>query len=162
FEQGISGHWVARHGMNSGSENSAGTFQNLNKTAIAQKLILRSFAIYGSAGDPRYIAVWHSNPGYVKWHVNPSDTTASYQITFNAQTQLPGYQLAGYRPAFVALSGDHTYCSLFKDDVVGAWAARHGLSAADYQAEFDKQNAAGFYPICVQGGGSGANTRYAA
>jgi len=28
--------------------------------------------------------------------------------------------------------------------------------------EFDKQNAAGFYPICVQGGGSGNSTRYAA
>ena len=36
------------------------------------------------------------------------------------------------------------------------------MTAAQYQAEFDKQNRAGFYPICVQGGGSGAGTRYAA
>src|SRR4029079_9490764 len=54
------------------------------------------------------------------------------------------------------------YCSVFRDDVVGAWAARHGMTAAQYQAEFDKQNRAGLYPICVQGGGSGASTRYAA
>ena len=36
------------------------------------------------------------------------------------------------------------------------------MTAAQYQAEFDKQNRAGLYPICVQGGGSGASTRYAA
>jgi hypothetical protein len=75
---------------------------------------------------------------------------------------LPGYRLAGYRPAYVALSGDQIYCSVFKDDVVGAWVARHGMRAEEYQAEFDRQDAAGFYPICVQGGGSGDNTRYAA
>jgi len=40
--------------------------------------------------------------------------------------------------------------------------ARHGMTSADYQTEFDHQNAAGFYPICVQGGGAGINTRYAA
>ena len=162
FEQGIAGAWLARHGMTSGPEANAGTFQNLNKTAHDQKMILRSVAIYGTANDRRYAAVWHANPGFVKWHVHPSDTGASYQVVFNAETQLPGYQLAGYRPAYVALSGDQIYCSVFKDDVVGAWVARHGMTSADYQTEFDTQNAAGFYPICVQGGGSGSDTRYAA
>jgi Beta-lactamase/Bacterial tandem repeat domain 1 len=162
FEQGVPGAWVARHGMPSGPESHAGTFQNLNKTARDQKMILRSVAIYGTMNDRRYAAVWHANPRFVKWHVHPSDTGASYQVVFNAETQLPGYQLAGYRPAYVALSDNHTYCSVFKDDVVGAWVARHGMTSADYQAEFDRQNAAGFYPICVQGGGSDGNTRYAA
>src|SRR5260370_37856603 len=36
------------------------------------------------------------------------------------------------------------------------------MTAADYQTEFNKQNAQGFYPICVQGGGSGNDTRHAA
>src|SRR5262249_5409941 len=162
FEQGITGPWRARHGMPSGPEANAGTFQNLNKAAKNEKMILRSVAIYGTASDRRYAAVWHTNPRFVKWHIHPSDTGASYQVVFNAETQLPGYELAAYRAAYVALSGDHFYCSVFKDDVVGAWVARHGMTSADYQAEFDKQNAAGFYPICVQGGGSGSNTRYAA
>jgi CubicO group peptidase (beta-lactamase class C family) len=162
FEQGISGAWVARHGLTSGAETSAGTFQNLNKTAHDQKLMLRSMTIYGTGNDQRYAAIWHANPGFVKWHVHPADTAASYQTAFNAETQLPGYQLAGYRPAYVTLSGEQIYCSVFKDDVVGGWVARHGMTAAEYQAEFDKQNAAGLYPICVQGGGSGNNTRYAA
>jgi CubicO group peptidase (beta-lactamase class C family) len=162
FEQGIHGAWSARHGMTSGPETHAGTFQNLNKTARNQKMTLRSVAIYGTAGDRRYAAVWHSNPGFVKWHVHPSDTGESYQGIFNAETQLPGYRLAGYRPAYVALSGDHIYCSVFKDDVVGPWVARHGMTSEQYQSEFNTQKAAGLYPICVQGGGSGGDTRYAA
>jgi CubicO group peptidase (beta-lactamase class C family) len=162
FEEGIAGAWLARHGLISGTGANADTFQNLNKTMRDQKMILRSVAIYGLANDRRYAAVWHANAGFVKWHVHPSDTGASYQTVFNAETQLPGYQLAGYRPAYVTLSTDQIYCSVFKDDVVGAWVARHGMTSGEYQKEFDHQNAAGFYPICVQGGGTGGNTRYAA
>jgi CubicO group peptidase (beta-lactamase class C family) len=162
FEHGIPGAWFARHGLMSGPDTNAGTFQYLNKTARNQKFILRSVAIYGTAADQRYAAVWHANPGFVKWHVHPADTGSNYQTTFDAETKLPGYQLHGYRPAYVALSGDEIYCSVFKDDVVGPWVARHGMTAADYQKEFDKQKAAGLYPICVQGGGTGGNTRYAA
>jgi CubicO group peptidase (beta-lactamase class C family) len=162
FEQGVAGPWLARHGLPSGPDANAGTFQNLNKIARDQKMILRSFAIYGTPADRRYAAVWRANPSFVKWHVHPSDTGASYQAIFDAETQLPGYRLAGYRPAYVAVSGDHTYCSVFKDDVVGDWVARHGMTAAEYQAMFTEQTAAGRYPICVQGGGTGDSTLYTA
>lgn len=162
FEQGVHGAWTARHGMTSGPQTHPGTFQNLNQAARDAKMMLRSFAIYGASDDRRYVAVWHANPTFVKWHVHSADTGATYQVAFNAETQLPGVQLAAYRPAYVALSSDHIYCSVFKDDTVGPWLARHGMTAAEYQAEFDKQRIAGLYPICVQGGGSGASTRYAA
>ena len=162
FEQGISGPWFARHGMPSGPAANAGTFQNENAVAVAGKMILRSVAIYGTASDRRYAAVWHYNPNYVKWHVHPSDTGSSYQTVFNAETQLPGYQLAGYRPAYVAVSGDVMYCSVFKDDVVGPWVARHGMSGSDYQNVFNQQVANGFYPICTQGGGTTSSPVYAA
>jgi CubicO group peptidase (beta-lactamase class C family) len=162
FEQGVGGAWLARHGMTSGAEANANTFQHFNKSARDQKMILHSVAIYGTPSDRRYAAVWHTNQQFVKWHAHASDTGASYQTAFDAETQLPGYSLHAYRPAYVAVSDDHMYCSVFKDDVVGPWVARHGLTASEYQTEFDTQNAAGFYPICVQGGGSGSNTRYAA
>ena len=68
----------------------------------------------------------------------------------------------GYRPAYVALSADQTYCSVFKDDVVGPWVARHGMTSAQYQTEFNQQTAAGKYPVCVQGGGTTASPVYAA
>ena len=157
FEQGIPGAWSARHGMISGPEANVGTFQQQNAAARASKQILRSFAIYGTASDRRYVAVWHANLGFVKWHAHPSDTASGYQTVFNAETQLPWY-----RPAYLALTGDQIYASMFKDDMVGPWVARHGMTAGEYQAEFDTQNAAGFYPVSLQGGGSGSQTRYAA
>ncbi|MBA2678260.1 MAG: serine hydrolase [Ktedonobacteraceae bacterium] len=162
FEQGIAGTWLARHNMTSGADTTSGTFQNQLVTAHDQKMILRSLAIYGTAADRRYAAIWHPNPGYAKWHVHPSDSSANYQGTFNSETQLPGYQLSSYRPAYVALSDDQIYCSAFRDDYIGPWVARHGLTAAAYQTEFNAQKAKGFYPICVQGGGTADQTRYAA
>ncbi len=162
FEQGISGPWVARHGMTSGPQANAGTFDNLNALAASQNQYIRSMAIYGTAQDRRYAAIWHANPVFVKWHVHDADGASTYQTTFNSATQLPGYVLNGYRPAYVTLSTDQVYCSVFKDDVVGYWVARHGMTSADYQAEFNNQLTEGRYPICVQGGGIGDGTRYAA
>jgi hypothetical protein len=162
FEQGIEGPWQARHGVPAGPLNQGGSFDYLNSSFKAQNLYIRSFAIYGDSSNRYYIAVWHFNPGYVKWHVHPADPAADYQTTFNAETQLPGYSLHGYRPAYVALSADQTYCSVFKDDDVGPWVARHGMASAQYQVEFDQQKAAGNYPTCVQGGGTTANPVYAA
>src|SRR4029079_875455 len=148
MEQGVAGHWESRHGLTSGPDTNPGTFEYQNKAARAAGLIPRSVAIYGTASARRYAGVWHANPGFTKWNAHASDPAASYQATFDAETALPGYGVHGWRPAFVALSGDGVYCSVFRDDVVGAWSARHGMTAAQYQAEFDKQNRAGLYPIC--------------
>ena len=119
-------------------------------------------AIYGDSGNPTYAGIWRANPGFVKWLVNPADPGPSYQTTFDTDTQLPGFTLNAWRPAYVAVSGDQTYCSVYKDDYVGPWVARHGMSAAQYQTEFDQQNQAGRYPIFVQGGGSGNSIVYTA
>jgi len=162
LEQGIASPWVARHGLKSGPATTPGTFEYQNAAARAAKMMLRSVAIYGTAGDRQYVAAWHVNPGFVKWHVHPSDTAADYQAAFDMETQLPGVRLHSYRPALVALADDQIHCSVFKDDDVGPWVARHGLSAAAYQAEFEAQKAAGRYPISVQGGGTGSATQFAA
>lgn len=162
LERGINGTWLARYGMPSGPVENAGTFQNENANAMSRNMILRSVAIYGTAADRRYAAIWHPNPHYVKCHVHPSDSASKYQMTLNAETQLPGYDLAAYRPAYVALSRDLLYCSVFKDDVVGPWVTRHGMTGPEYQAELDHQVPNGFYPICTQGGGSTSNPTYAA
>ena len=156
LEQGDPGPWFAKHEM------TATDFQNANASASAARQMIRSFAIYGTASDRRYAAIWHPNPVYVKWHLHASDAAANYQTDFNAETQLPGYRLNAYRPAYVALSSDVIYCSVFKDDVVGPWVARHGMTGADYQNEFNQQVAKGFYPIVVQGGGTTNSPIYAA
>ncbi|HYZ74950.1 MAG TPA: serine hydrolase [Chthoniobacterales bacterium] len=162
FEHDINGPWQARCGMASGAPGSAGTFENENAKAADRRLILHSVAVYGSRGDRRYAAVWHSNPLNVKWHLHSSESAAHYQMVFDAETKLPGYDLAAYRPALVAVSGDLAYCSLFKDDTVGPWVMRNGMTETEYQAELDHQVANGFYPICVQGGASTVKPIYAA
>jgi CubicO group peptidase (beta-lactamase class C family) len=154
--QGVAGQWVARHNL------SPADFASENASAQSNGLMPHCVSIYGASGQPTYAGIWRANPGFVKWKVNPADAAASYQTTFNTDTQLPGVTLNGWRPSYVAVSADQTYCSVYKDDSVGHWVARHGMSAADYQAEFDTQKAAGRYPICVQGGGSGNNIVYAA
>jgi CubicO group peptidase (beta-lactamase class C family) len=161
-EQGINRAWIAHHDMVAGDEKTAGTLQNYNLAASQQKMVLFSVAIYGTPTDRRYAAIWHANPGYTKWEFYPSESIADYQNTFNAETQLPGYALSDHRPTYVTLSNDQVYCSVFRDDRVGPWTARHNLTAAAYQAEFDAQKAKGFFPITLQGGGTGDQTRYAA
>jgi hypothetical protein len=120
-EQGIGGTWKARHGLTSGPQANAGTIEHELKTARDARQILRSIAVYGTAVDRRYIAVWHANPIFVKWHVHTADTAASYQTTFNAETSNPLY-----RPATVAVSDDQVYCLLFTDDAVGPWSRDTG------------------------------------
>ena len=146
----------ARHNL------SAADFAAQNAAAQSANMIPLCVSIYGDPGSPAYAGIWRANPGFTKWLVNPADPAPSYQATFDTDTQLPGYTLNGWRPAYVAVSSDQTYCSVYKDDIVGPWVARHGLSAAQYQAEFNAQLAAGRYPIFVQGGGSGNNIVYTA
>jgi CubicO group peptidase (beta-lactamase class C family) len=154
--KGVTGSWVARHNL------SAAGFAAQNSAAQSANMIPVCVSIYGASGSPTYAGIWRANPGFTKWLVNPADPAPSYQTTFNTDTQLPGYTLGGWRPAFVAVSSDQTYCSVYKDDVVGPWVARHGMTSAAYQAEFNAQLAAGRYPIFVQGGGSGSNIVYTA
>jgi len=159
-------------------------FLNLNadkslESIRMRNLHLRSFAIYGEPNDRRFIAVWQPNPGYVKWFVHAVSAADSTQnIDLNSQLpgyfkadygfsgsakQLPlGYRLNGYRLAGVALSAYHVYCYVFADDVVGPWKERHGMTRVECEEELKEQKDAGYYPICLQGGGTTANPVYAA
>jgi CubicO group peptidase (beta-lactamase class C family) len=154
--QGVTGGWTARHNL------AAADFASQNSAAKSTNMIPICVSIYGDQGNPTYAGIWRANPGFTKWLVNPADPAPSYQTTFDTDTQLPGYTLNGWRPAYVAVSSDQTYCSVYKDDCVGPWVARHGLSASKYQAEFDAQVKVGRYPIFVQGGGSGKDIVYTA
>jgi len=151
FEQGVQGAWRSRHGM------TAAEFTSETGQAASAQQKLRWASIYGSPNDPRYIATWHANPGWAKWHVVGHVKASDYQGVFETQTQIPGF-----RPACVSVASDHSVCALFTDEGIGPWSARHGMTPDEYQAEFSRQRSAGRMPICVQGGGSGGNVRYAA
>lgn len=155
FEQGTASGWLTKFGLTNGPDNNPSTFSFHNKWARENGFILRSASIYGDMSDRRYAAIWSPNTTRVQWASRSSDTAGDYQKWFDAYNQMP------YRPAYVALSSDKLYLSLFRDDLVGEWVARHGLSSSEYQNEFNLRVSQGFYPICVQGGGVGNDTRYA-
>jgi hypothetical protein len=98
-----------------------------------------------------------SNTDKVAWNADgPVESAGDYQTRFNAHTS------AWCRPALVPVSPDGTFMSLFVDNEIGPWQARHDLTFAQYQAEFDNWTKQGFFPANVQGGGSGLATRYSA
>jgi hypothetical protein len=102
----------------------------------------------------RYAGIWPRTTG--AWRGRRGIASdAGYQRRFNAQ--VTGWA----RPSYVSVSGDERYLSIFVDDDIGPWVARHGLTSAQYQAEFDRCVPLGYYPICVQAGGSGAGIRFA-
>ena len=103
-----------------------------------------------------YAGIWMPNSGNVQWLVHLDANGTDYQVWFDGATQIP------MRPALVIPTEDHAYLSVFRDDSVGAWDARHGLSSAAYQKAFDDFVAHGKLPLDVHGGGSGSNARYAA
>ena len=102
-----------------------------------------------------FAGVWLDNTSAVAWSWWMGDDTFHQRI-FDA------FASVDMRPAHVAVSSDHQFLSVFTDDGVGQYWARHGITAADYQQEFNTRTADGLMPIMVQGGGTHVNDiRYA-
>lgn len=156
FEKITAPAWIARHGLVDGPADRDGTLSHANAWARDHGCVPKTVAVYGGDGDRTYAGVWLPNPGDVKWQAHDMGDGNGYQGWFDA------YTAAGLRPAFVDASDSLQYLGVFTDDSVGDWVARHGLNSQQYQQEFDRQLAAGRYPITVQGGGTGGNIRYSA
>ena len=126
------------------------------KQAREDGYILQTAAVYGSALSPLFAAVWVKNDGKVPWSWSVAGSASEYQAQFDAATS----NLA--RPAFLARSAGGVHLAVWRDDRLPAWVARHGLTAAQYQSEFDTWVGKGYWPLQVQGSGSGASTRFSA
>jgi len=148
---------LTRHGLISGSDSDPRTIEYWLKEARGRDWIPTTLAIYGSARDPQFAVVFEPNRDNIAWGIGGLNQTADeYQTSFNLLTSVWN------RPAYVAVSPAARYVSLFRDDQNGPWIARHGMTSAGYQAEFDRWVAEGYYPIMVQAGGAGSGTRFAA
>jgi CubicO group peptidase (beta-lactamase class C family) len=158
FEQRPGPIPLTRFGLTSGDKADAGTIQHWDEQAHTNGWIMTCGAVYGDAANPAYAGIWPANDDRrLAWSAaGILDQSADYQARFDAQ-------VAGWaRPGYVSVSDDERYLSIFVDDQIGPWIARHGLTSAEYQAEFDRLVPLGFFPICVQGGGSGSSIRFAA
>lgn len=128
-----------------------------NGNLLASTTMPLSLDVYGDPGDRRYAVVMAPNAASTGWNGDGTDeSAASYQTRFNLQTSI------GNRPYLVSPTGDGNYASVFRDDQIGPWQARHGLTAQQYQQTFNTLTAEGYFPIQVQGGGAGSNTLFAA
>jgi CubicO group peptidase (beta-lactamase class C family) len=141
------------------SSRAPTTCFNLN----GPELIPSTIAVWGTAQDPRFALVLEPNPARVGWNAdsginaNPIDDSGTYQVRFNAQTSTWG------RPVVVPLTYDaQGFMSLFRDDSIGGWSARHNMDSAGLDQAILAAVVGGSFPISVQGGGPTGNARYSA
>jgi CubicO group peptidase (beta-lactamase class C family) len=148
---------LTRTALRGGDASDPTTFQGHNQKAKADGTILTWAGVYGDAADPRYIGIWRRNTDGIFWNADGADDSAAdYQGRATAEAS--GWA----RPSFVTRSFAGRYLSIFVDNAIGAWVARHELTAEQYQAEFDAHYKQGYFPLLVQGGGAGSNIRFAA
>jgi CubicO group peptidase (beta-lactamase class C family) len=155
FEQRDVGAWTARHGLAWGATGQTDTMVGQSEQAHAAGLVPRCLAVYGNPDDRRFAGIWwEARDGIdASWWLGDGDF---HQRLFDAQVA------GANRPSSLAVSDDGVVLSVFRTDRVGAWTARHRISAQEYQAEFDRQLQQGHRPIVVAAGGAGDGARYAA
>lgn len=171
----------ARHGLVSGPVDGpdkkihdTSTFTYWNRWAKSNNYILRWATVYGSADEPYYAAIWDPNEDNVSWDVvfhgadkklalNFSGTDSSllepgdFQAVFDAQVA------QWMRPAFITHAPHGRYIEVYRDDQLGKFVSKIGLTSSEYQAEADKLVKNGnFYPLCVQGAVVNGKTQFAA
>lgn len=144
--------WEARHGL------SAAQYQATFNTLVGQGYRLLDVSGYDVGGQDRYAAIWERSTGPA-WTARHGLSAAQYQATFN---QLAGQ---GYRPVHVCgytVAGQDLYAAIWEKSGGPAWTARHRLTAAGYQTEFNALAAQGYRLVDVSGYEIGGQDHYAA
>ncbi len=152
FEQGAAPAWVARHGID-GAQYQA-EFDNLVPQGFRPKFV--NAATDGNRIVYATVFEQTGGPAFVARH---GLTSAQYQAEFD--NLVP----QGFRPVWISGTGfgnEIIYAAIFEQRGGPAFVARHGLTSAQYQAEFDAQLAQGFRPVVVNGAGLGGQVFYAA
>jgi cytochrome c biogenesis factor len=144
--------WVARHGMTSAQ------YQSEFDKYVAQGYRLVQVSGYGVNGQDRYAAIWDKSPS-TAWVARHGMTSAQYQAEFDKYIG-QGYrlvQVSGY-----GVNGRDLYAAIWDKSPSTAWVARHGMTSAQYQAEFDKYIGQGYRLVQVSGYGVNGRDLYAA
>ncbi|UJR20249.1 hypothetical protein I4U23_023380 [Adineta vaga] len=155
FEKSSGPSQLCRHGMTSSQ------YQQQFDAAIQQGYRLVLVNGYAAGGIDKYVAIWDKPAGRVApWVGKHGMTAAQYQSTFNSWTS-EGYRLkhiSGY-----SSGNEARYAAIFEKLANSPpWVARHGLTAAQYQTEFNTQTTAGYIPVLVSGYGVNNVDYYAA
>jgi hypothetical protein len=144
--------WVARHGL------SANAYQQEFDTLKQQGYRLVYINGYDVGGQDHYAAIWEKRQGPA-WVAHHRLTSDQYQQEFNTLRQ-QGYRLvhvSGYD-----VGGQDRYAAIWEKRQGPTWVARHGLTSAQYQQEFNTLTQQGYRLALISGWRSGATARYAA
>ena len=134
--------WVARHGL-----NAAQYQQEVNKWA-GQGYYITDVSGYTLNNQDYYTAVFEKPASIPAWVARHGLTSDQYQAEFNKWTG-QGYRLkkvSGY-----SLNGQARFAAIWEKSGKGAWAARHNMTAQQYQDEFDRFYYMGYRPVWVNG-----------
>ncbi len=146
------GEWVARHGM------SSGQYQQDFDHNVNHGYRLTYVTAYPSGGQVLFASIWEKRAGPA-WVGRHNLTAAQYQQAFNELTA------QGYKPIQVtgyAMNGEARYAAIFEQSPGPPWAARHGLTGAQYQQAFDEFTSQGFHLKSISGYRVGGQDLYAA
>ena len=144
--------WQARHGMTSSQYQSA--FDSFVKDGY--RLVYVSG--YTDNGQERFAAFWEKKSGPA-WVARHGINRAQYQGEFDK------YVGQGYRLVLVngyTVSGQDRYVAIWEKSPSPGWVARHGMTAGQYQTEFDKFLNQGYRLVHISGYAVGNDARYAA
>jgi CubicO group peptidase (beta-lactamase class C family) len=133
--------WVARHGMTSAQ------YQTEFNTWVAQGFRLVAVDGYEIAGAARYAAIWEQKTGPA-WVARHGMTSGQYQTEFTTRAS------QGYRLKWVEGYGIGTvdyYAAIWEKTTGPALIARHGMSSAMYQSEFNTYTSQGYRLTHVSG-----------
>lgn len=144
--------WAARHGLSAAQYQAE--FDKFAKDGFRLKEI-NGFAI---AGKPQYAAIWEKATGPA-WVARHGLTSGQYQAEFDKWVK-QGYRLKEVNG--LGIGNEALYAAIWEKRDGPPWAARHGLTSAQYQAEFDSLAKQGFRLKSVSGYAVGNATRYAA
>jgi DNA-binding transcriptional regulator of glucitol operon len=153
WDQSPSPPWVSKHGLTSSE------YQSASDDFTSQGYVLTHVSGYSVGKDARYAAIWTKTDDEVPWVTRHGLNSADYQAAFDHYVGL-GYRLelvSGY-----AIDGVDLCAGIWRKRPSGPWVARHGITAQEYQAEFDRYASNGYVLRVVSGYNSAEGERYAA
>ena len=147
----VASDWVARHGL------TATQYQNAFEGYTRSGYRLVSISGYDVGGQARYAALWKKQSGS-DWVARHGLTPDQYQAAFD------DYARNGYRLTWVngySVGRQAYYAAIWSKTGGPAWSARHGLTAAQYQAAFDDMSGKGYAPTHISAFSMGGSPRFA-
>jgi CubicO group peptidase (beta-lactamase class C family) len=150
YQKFAGGSWSAFHEMSASQYQS--TFNAQTGAGLRLWLVNSYFTT-----EFKYTAIFRAVAG--SWSAKHGMTAAQYQAEVNAKVA------AGWRVVHVSGATNSadvdSYAAIFEPTAGVQWVARHGLSSAQYQAEFNTWTSQGYRLTCVSAYGRSA-ARYAA